>query len=61
MTLLHVQSEERERAVQARIRAACLLITNGAFVDAENKAGRPPTTYGPSEVQIGVAQFIDQK
>ena len=59
--MLHVQSEEQERDVQGRIRAACLLITSGAFVDAENKKGRPPTTYGLAEVQIGVAQFIERK
>ena len=61
MSVLHVQSDEREKDVQKRIRAACLLITNGAFVDAENKKGRPPTTYGLPEVQIAIAQFMEQK
>nr|KAG5706448.1 hypothetical protein BaRGS_032841 [Batillaria attramentaria] len=52
--------EEREKDVQTRIRISTLLITNGAFVDAENRKGKPPTIYGHAEIQLAVQQFIQK-
>ncbi|XP_070207925.1 E3 ubiquitin-protein ligase MIB2-like isoform X2 [Littorina saxatilis] len=52
---------EKEEDIQNRLHISRLLIINGAFVDAVNQKGRPPTTCGLTEVQIGVAEFISEK
>ncbi|XP_070207922.1 uncharacterized protein [Littorina saxatilis] len=51
---------EKQEDVRKRLHVSRRLITSGAFVDAVNQKGRPPTTYGLTEVQIGVAQFLSE-
>lgn len=47
--------------LRTRTQIACLLITNGAFVDVEDNMGRPPTRYGLQEVRAAVQHFMDAK
>jgi hypothetical protein len=56
-----LQESELAKDVMTRLEISRLLITSGAFVDAENRKGRPPITYGLPEVQMGVREFINQK
>ncbi|XP_076451973.1 uncharacterized protein LOC143287678 [Babylonia areolata] len=51
-------SQEREADIQTRIQIACQLISHGAFVDARNRKGKPPTVFGHDGTMAGVARFI---
>jgi hypothetical protein len=46
---------------EARVKIACLLISNGAFVDVENKEGKTFMRFGRPEVQAAVQDFMDRK
>ncbi|XP_025082703.1 E3 ubiquitin-protein ligase MIB2-like isoform X1 [Pomacea canaliculata] len=58
---LQIDSEEfhDDPILRTRTQIACLLITNGAFVDVEDNMGRPPTRYGLQEVRAAVQHFMD--
>lgn len=57
-----VQGQPEERFYyQTRTRIACTLISNGAFVDAENASGRTFMRYGSSEITDAVQSFMDEK
>ncbi|XP_076451290.1 uncharacterized protein LOC143287230 [Babylonia areolata] len=55
-----VQGEAELYFLEARVSIACLLIANGAFVDAENSKGRTCMRYGSPEIIGSVQNFIDQ-
>ena len=46
---------------EERVRIACTLIANGAFVDAEDSKGRTCMRYGGPEIQAAVQDFMDRK
>lgn len=44
-----------------RVALACLLVSNGALVDAENLEGRGPLAAGDPAIRVGVESFITEK
>lgn len=55
------QSEKAELEVACRVQIGNLLISRGAFVDAENHLGRHPFNYGRSAVRNGITAFMSHK
>ncbi|KAL8587293.1 hypothetical protein ACOMHN_045540 [Nucella lapillus] len=52
------KSQPMEVLVAYRVQIANLLISNGAYVDAQDFEGREPFTYGPSVLHNGVKAFM---
>nr|KAG5689269.1 hypothetical protein BaRGS_005277 [Batillaria attramentaria] len=59
--LLVFNTEEAEVEVACRVQIATMLITRGAYVDAENHQGRHPFLYGVSQVRDGIKTFMKHK
>ncbi|KAK7093339.1 hypothetical protein V1264_007113 [Littorina saxatilis] len=52
----HGPQSEQEK--QVRVALACLLISNGAYVDVEDFGGRDPLSHGDPDVIEGVKSFM---
>ena len=50
-----------EQENQLRVALACMLISNGAYVDVPDFSGRSPLTYGVPAVKEGVDKFMKHK
>ncbi|KAK7093326.1 E3 ubiquitin-protein ligase MIB2-like isoform X2 [Littorina saxatilis] len=55
-----IASEAGRQECQLRVAIACMLISNGAYVDIENRKGRNPLSYGVTPVQEEVRRFVEQ-
>ncbi|KAK7093227.1 hypothetical protein V1264_007017 [Littorina saxatilis] len=49
---------QSDQEIQVRVALACLLVSNGAYVDVEDSEGRTPLTYGDPVLREGVESFI---
>ncbi|XP_070206797.1 E3 ubiquitin-protein ligase MIB2-like [Littorina saxatilis] len=55
----NIESEAGRQECQLRVAIACMLISNGAYVDVENRKGRNPLSYGVHPVREGVRRFVE--
>ncbi|KAK7089834.1 hypothetical protein V1264_024225 [Littorina saxatilis] len=53
------KSEKAEVELACRVQIANMLISNGAFVDAQNEAGKHPFMFGHTRVREGVRAFMN--